>query len=398
MGQHSRQRHLAGECGSRERGGSAAANLKMLVALNLLYLIPGVVGGTETYARSLIQALAGEDDENEYVVFLSREAADLDVTPGPNFRRVVCPVVAMQRAQRYAWEQALLPVQLLRLRPDLLHSLGYVGPLAAPCPHVVTIHDVNFLGHKGRRTAVGRRAFRFFVERTAASAKRIITDSNFSGGEIVSHMNVPEHKIAVIHLAGRDIPVQPPGGAAGSAIAAGIGRPYVLAFSSLSAHKNIPNLISAFARISGSVPHTLVLVGHLPEKSAAREAMQAADDDRVVFTGYIPDSEVDSLMRGASLFAFPSLYEGFGLPILDAQLAGVPVACSSAGALPEVAGEGAVVFDPHSVDDMADSLLRCLTDGKLRESLVASGMRNARQFSWDRTARQTLEVYRAAAK
>ncbi|MGK2962854.1 MAG: glycosyltransferase family 4 protein [Gemmatimonadaceae bacterium] len=370
----------------------------MLVALNLLYLIPGVVGGTETYARSLIHALAAEDEENEYVVFLSREAADLDITPGPNFRRVVCPVVAMQRAARYAWEQAALPVQLMRLKPDVLHSLGYVGPLATPCPHVVTIHDVNFLGHKGRRTAVGRRVFRFFVERTARDAERIITDSEFSGSEIVSHMEIPREKVEVIHLAGREIPQEHGSGAAGSAIAAGIGRPYVLAFSSLSAHKNIPNLISAFGRISQSVPHALVLVGHLPEKSAAREAMQAADDNRVVFTGYIPDSEVDSLMRAASLFAFPSLYEGFGLPILDAQLAGVPVACSSAGALPEVAGEGAVVFDPHSVDDMADALLRCLTDNTLRESLIASGVRNARQFSWDRTAGQTLAVYRDVAR
>ncbi len=370
----------------------------MLVALNLLYLIPGVVGGTETYARSLIQALAAEDDDNEYVVFVSREAADLDITPGPNFRRVVCPVVAMRRAERYAWEQAALPVQLMRLKPDVLHSLGYVGPLLIRCPHIVTIHDVNFLGHKGRHSAVVRRTFRFFVERTARDAKRVITDSEFSGREIVRHMNVPREKIEVIHLAGRDIAEQQSNGAAGSAIAAGIGRPYVVAFSSLSAHKNIPQLISAFARISRSVPHALVLIGHLPERSAAREALQSADDDRIVFTGYLPDSEVDSLMRGASLFAFPSLYEGFGLPILDAQLAGVPVACSSAGSLPEIAGEGAVVFDPHSVDDMADALLRCLTDNTLRDTLVASGMKNARLFSWERTARRTLDVYRAVAK
>jgi glycosyltransferase involved in cell wall biosynthesis len=210
-------------------------------------------------------------------------------------------------------------------------------------------------------------------------------------------MNIPREKVEVIHLAGRDMPQQVGDGAAGSAIAAGIGRPYALAFSSLSAHKNIPLLVSAFARISSSIPHALVLVGHMPEKSAAREAIQSADAGRVIFTGYIPDSEVDSLMRGASLFAFPSLYEGFGLPILDAQLAGVPVACSSAGALPEVAGEGAVVFDPHSVDDISESLLRCLTDTTLRESLIASGLRNARRFSWERTARRTLDVYRAAA-
>jgi glycosyltransferase involved in cell wall biosynthesis len=171
-----------------------------------------------------------------------------------------------------------------------------------------------------------------------------------------------------------------------------------MAFSSLSAHKNIPNLISAFARISSRVPHSLVLVGHLPEKTWARSEMESAVSDRVIFTGYVPDSDVESLMRHASLFAFPSLYEGFGLPILDAQHAGVPVACSSAGALPEVAGKGAITFDPNSVDDIAMALERSLTDQTLRESLIAAGYENASQFSWDRTARQTLDVYEAVAR
>jgi glycosyltransferase involved in cell wall biosynthesis len=176
-----------------------------------------------------------------------------------------------------------------------------------------------------------------------------------------------------------------------------IGRPYILAFSSLSAHKNIARLISAFAHISTAVPHSLVLVGHLPEKTAVRSELEAVGDDRVRFTGYLPDADVEALMHGASLFAFPSLYEGFGLPILDAQNAGVPVACSSAGALPEIAGDGAVQFDPLSVDGMADALQRCLLDMDLREALVAKGHENARQFSWDRTARETLEVYKSVA-
>jgi glycosyltransferase involved in cell wall biosynthesis len=369
----------------------------MQIALNLLYLIPGVVGGTETYARSLIHALAREDRDNEYTVFLSREAADIDVTPGPNFRRIVTPVVAMQRAVRYTWEQGVLPLQLMREKPDLVHSLGYVSPLAARCPQVVTVHDVNYLGHKGRRTAFGRRAFRFFVERTVNRADRVITVSEFSRSEIVKHMHVSPDKVTVVHSAGRESADNGAASDAASGLIAAVGRPYILAFSSLSAHKNIPRLISAFARISSDVPHALVLVGHLPEKSAVRTELEAAGDDRIVFTGYLPQDEVEAAMRGASLFAFPSLYEGFGLPILDAQHAGVPVACSSAGALPEIAGEGAVIFDPHSVDDMAATLRRCLLDMDLRNRLVASGYENAKLFSWDRTARQTLEVYSAVA-
>ncbi|MEO5590696.1 MAG: glycosyltransferase family 1 protein [Gemmatimonadaceae bacterium] len=367
----------------------------MLVALNLLYLIPGVVGGTETYARSLIQALAQRDDDNEYIVFLSREAADLDVTPGPNFTRVVCPVVAMRRAARYTWEQAILPLQLMRKRPALVHSLGYVSPLAAQCPQVVTVHDVNYLGHKGRRTAVGRRAFQFFVERTVKRADRVITVSQFSKNEIVKHMDVASEKVTVVHSAGREAPAQSSPAGKGIRFAREITRPYVMAFSSLSAHKNINGLVAAFARISSSVPHALVLVGHLPEKSGVRAEIESAVDDRVHYTGYLSDADVEGLMQHASLFAFPSLYEGFGLPILDAQQAGVPVTCSSAGALPEVAGKGALLFDPLSVDDMAAALQRCLIDMDLRETLVAAGFENAREFSWERTARQTADVYRA---
>lgn len=369
----------------------------MLIALNLLYLIPGVVGGTETYARALIHALAEEDKDNEYAVFLSREAADIDVTPGPNFRRIVCPVVAMRRAVRYTWEQGVLPLRLLREKPDLVHSLGYVGPLAARCPQVVTVHDVNYLGHKGRRTAIGRRAFQFFVERTVKRADRVITISEFSRSEIVKHMRVSPDKVTVVHLAGREPADEPLSDSPPSEVVRSIGRPYVMAFSSLSAHKNIPRLVSAFARISSAVPHSLVLVGHPPEKSAVRTELQAALGDRVLFTGYLPDSDVEALMHGASLFASPSLYEGFGLPILDAHDAGVPVACSSAGALPEVAGEGAILFDPLSVDDIATALKRSLLDMDLRHSLVAAGYDNARQFSWGRTARETLDVYSAVA-
>jgi len=126
-----------------------------------------------------------------------------------------------------------------------------------------------------------------------------------------------------------------------------------------------------------------------------RAALEGAIGDRIRFTGYLPDDQVESLMQNASLFAFPSLYEGFGLPILDAQHAGVPVTCSAVAALPEVAGDGAFLFDPMSVDAIADALKVCLLDLDLRESLIEKGLRNAAKFSWDKTARETLAVYSA---
>lgn len=368
----------------------------MKIALNLLYLIPGVVGGTETYARSLITALGRLDEDHEYTVYVNRESADLDITPNRSFTRVVCPVVAMQRAYRYGWEQLVLPFQLRRLNPDLVHSLGYVGPIASHKPHVVSVHDVNYVGHSGRRTPVGRRAFQFFVERTVERAGHVITISNFSRGEIMRHLGVPPEKISVVYCAARE---ESPRDAASSTreseLVRSITNPYIIAFSSLSAHKNIARLIAAFARISSEVPHSLVLIGHMPEKSAQiRAALEKAGDDRIQFTGFIPDEDVAELMKQASLFVFPSLYEGFGLPILDAQEAGVPIACSNVSALPEVAGEGAILFDPLSVDDMAEKLKRALLDPDLREQLVRKGRENAAGFSWDMAALETMSIYK----
>lgn len=224
-------------------------------------------------------------------------------------------------------------------------------------------------------------------------ANRVITISEFSRGEIIRHLHVSREKVSVVYLAGRDHYGDAPLPPARPEIVRNVSRPYILAFSSLSAHKNVSRLIAAFARISSAVPHSLVLVGHLPEKAGVRGAIEAAGDDRIHFTGFLPDADVDALMRDASLFAFPSLYEGFGLPIIDAQHAGVPVACSSAGALPEVAGDAAVQFDPLSVEDMADTLKRCLLDMDLRMDIVAKGHRNAQRFSWHRTARETVAIY-----
>ena len=367
----------------------------MLIALNLLYLIPGVVGGTETYATSLIHALAKADTDNEYVVFVNKGAADLDITPGDNFRRVVCPFIALRRIVRYSWEQGVLPLQLRRERADVVHSLGYVAPLAAHGPHVVSVHDLNYLGHQGRRTAAGRRAFRFFVEASVRRAAHVITISEFSRTEIVKNLSVDEDKISVIHLAGRDDADTGTTARAGPSAAGAMAAPYIMAFGSLSAHKNLARLVAAFDKISDVVAHSLVLVGHLPENPVFRAELERGGSDRVKFTGYLPEEEVQALIRSASLFAFPSLYEGFGMPILDAQHAGVPVACSAAAALPEVAGEGACLFDPYSVDAIADALKVCLLDMDLRRDLVDKGYRNAARFSWDKTARETLAVYSA---
>ena len=364
----------------------------MVIALNLLYLIPGVVGGTETYAISLIDALAKADPDNEYVVFVNKGGADLDVTPAPNFRRVVCPFIALRRVVRYGWEQAVLPFQLQREKPDLIHSLGYVAPLAASGTHVVTVPDLNYIGHQGRRTAAGRRVLRFFVEQAVKKADHVITISEFSRGEIIRNLGVDKDKVTVTHLAGRETPPS-----LHSTNGAGkYPAPYIMAFSSLSAHKNLPRLVAAFHQISSAVPHSLVLVGYtMPGYSEVFDAIRDLGlGDRVVVTGWTESSEIPAFYAGASALLFPSLHEGFGLPIVEAMASGCPVAASDVYSIPEVGGEAILTFDPNDVRAMTDALERVVFRDDERRRFTRLGLERAKEFSWRESARRTAGVYR----
>jgi glycosyltransferase involved in cell wall biosynthesis len=366
----------------------------MRVALNLLYLIPGAVGGTEVYAVSLIEALAEIDDVNEYVIFLNRDGAGLLPNLPVRFRRVICPVRGTNRFARYLYEQALLPVHLYRDRVDVMHSLGYVAPLLCPCPSVVTIHDLNYHAFGSEMSPVRKNALALFVANSARSAQSIITVSTFSQKELQIHLGVPRDKTTVIYEASRfDASDRSPQVTEHLTAMYRIRRPYIIVFGGASANKNLPTLLSAYSSLSAELPHSLVLVGHLPRGVDTSMYQCGTAADRVVFTGYVPDEHVPGLLSGAELLVFPSWYEGFGLPIVEAQQLGVAVASSNAASLPEVAGNGALYFDPWSIDDMTDKIRRCLVDSDLRSRLIHRGYENSRRFSWNETARETIRVY-----
>ncbi|SMP72775.1 Glycosyltransferase involved in cell wall bisynthesis [Desulfonatronum zhilinae] len=377
----------------------------MRVGLNLLYLLPGIVGGTETYAAGLLRGLAEVEDGLEYVVFLNRESADWPLPDIPAFQRVVCPIRASSRAWRLLYEQFRLPALARRHGVDVLHSLGYVAPVLGRCPGVVTIHDMNTRGHGRSMPLFKRLALAFLVRLGAQAARQVITVSEFSRQEIHRHLGLPLERIHVVHEAPlsptsvhEEATASPVADASTNQQPRQPDAPFILAFASQSPHKNIPRLIEAFARIAPSVPHHLVLAGHLPGDGAVDRAIVRWDiAHRVRLTGYLPRPEVERLLTQAALFAFPSMYEGFGLPVLEAQAAETPVACARRGALPEVAGEGAVFFDPENVLDMAATLAHALTDEDLRHNLVAQGRLNLERFSWTEAARQTLNLYARAA-
>ena len=366
----------------------------MYIGINLLYLLPGVVGGMETYAAGLLYGLEKMAPEHEFIVFVNREAADWPLPVSPQFTRVVCPVNATNRAARYYFEQTRLPGLLRHWQVDLLHSLGYVGPVVCPCPTVLTIPDPNYMDIAHTIPLHRRLPLRVLSTQAARSAHAVITISHFSKQRLCQTLHLPADKIVVTHLAPRPEMLLTPPAAAWPDLCARyrIEEPYIVAFGGGAVHKNIPALLQAFAKLDSSLPHHLVLIGHIPP-NVDMDAQARHDAHRVIATGYIPGEHIAPLFSHADLFVLPSLYEGFGLPVLEAQQAGVAVACSTAGSLPEIAGDSALLFDPNSVADIACKIAECLANPELRRRLCQQGSANLARFSWEKTAIETLSVY-----
>ena len=366
----------------------------MRIGLNLLYLIPGIVGGTETYAAGLLYGLAQTSGAHEYLLFMNEESAHWPIPPTPNLTRVICPVRAVRRSRRYFFEQVRLPLLLKRHAVDVVHSLGYVGPLWTPCPAVVTVPDLNFIALRQTMPPAKRAVLGFFSAAAARRAREVITISQFSKRAICETLKIASNRVTVTPLGPRH-GVAPVSMVELEAVKQryGLTKPYMAAIGGGAIHKNIPRLLEALAAMKSAGPYLLALVGHLPPDVK----LAAANRRDVVAIGYIPREHLLALLSGAEVFVLPSLYEGFGLPILEAQQVGVPVVCSMAGALPEVAGEGALFFDPYSIADMADKMTLVLQSPALRSDLRQKGLANVRRYSWEQTAKDTLAVYVKAA-
>jgi len=366
----------------------------MRIGINLLYLLPGTVGGTETYAAGLLHGLAQLGNQNEILVFVNKESAEWPIPQAANFTRVICAVAATRRTRRYFFEQVSLPQMLKKHDVEIVHSLGYVGPLWTSCPAVVTLPDLNYLAIGHTMPFYKRYFLGFFSAQAAKRAKVVITISNFSKKVICKDLRIQHEKVVVTLLGPRWNDNFIPYDVVSTVKASyGISGPYMFAFAGGALHKNISRLLKAFTELKKELSCQLVLVGHLPH-----DVNPGRLSKDILVTGYIPAEHVLPLLSGAELFVLPSLYEGFGLPILEAQQVGVPVVCSTAGSLPEVAGEAAMFFNPYSIADMADKIRRVSCSPALRAALRQKGLANVRRFSWRQTARETLAVYEKVAQ
>jgi glycosyltransferase involved in cell wall biosynthesis len=357
-------------------------------------MLPGIVGGTETYAEGLVRGLASIDSSEEYVVFVNRESAGWPLPQSSRFTRVVCPINATSRLKRYAYEQFLFPRLLKKHKIDIVHSLGYVCPVFVRCPSVVTIHDLNFLALRDTLPLSKKIFLRLFATQSARRSSRVITISEFSKKEICSRLKINEKKVIVTHEAPKekaqgDISEE----WASLELKYGLHDPYLVAFAGGGKHKNIKRLIESFADVSKDCPQNLVLIGRNLSDADISDPKIQFIRHRIILTGYVPENHILPILGHADLFVMPSMYEGFGLPVVDAQAAGTAVACSAIGSLPEIAGKGAVYFDPFDIGSIASAIRGCLSDGELRSKLRLLGSENVKRFSWKETTLKTMEVY-----
>ena len=321
------------------------------VALNALFLDPAASGGPETYLRGLVPALASEFPNVRFVLFTTRRGARALRAEGweqlAGIRELPCD--EGQRGPRTIAEQLLLPVRARRGRFDVLHSLASVAPIRALVPHAITLHDLTFVRLRtfGAVTTFGMRQV---ISRAARHADAIVTGSEYSREEIHGMLGIDRERISVVHHgAGRPPSVAPADARELRARYDLDGGPVVLCVASKRPHKNQELLVRALADPALPAEATLVLAGHPEPYDAELRALAASLDvaRRVRFVDYVPDADLEGLWRLASVAAFPTRAEGFGLPVVEALARGVPVACSDIAVLREVGGEHVRLFRPR---------------------------------------------------
>ena len=371
------------------------------IALNLIFLVPGETGGMEIAARELIPALVAAAPQGmRFSAFVNREASGAGVGDlREQLPLVTVPVHARRRVQWVLGEQTLLPLMAARAKVDLVHSLASTAPLWGPFRRVVTVHDLIYARFPEAHAGLREKGMRVLVPAAARRSHRVITDSLSTRADLIDLLGLPAERIDVVPLGlGAVRRAEPLGEADVRERLRLSARRVVLSLSAKRPHKNLLALIGALARIPAAERPVLVLAGYPTEHEARlRERAQTLGvDDDVRFPGWLSDAEVEGLWAIADAFAFPSLYEGFGLPVLEAMARGVPVACSNASSLPEVAGDAALLFDANDEAAIADALRRLLAEPTLAERLRAAGRERVREFTWERTARATIDSYRRA--
>ena len=371
----------------------------MHVGLNLIYLVPDETGGPEIYARELIPALRAVAPEVRFTAFVNREAAS---SGGPWIDEIDHVEMPLRAANRLNWvrgEQLMLPRWARRAGVDLVHSLANTGPTWGAFARVTTIHDLLYMMVPEAHFGLRGRGMRVLVPAAARRSDRVIAISASTRDDVVARLHLPADRVDVVPQGVGVTTTDQAMSEAEFRDRFELGnRRVLLSVSTKRAHKNLRRLLEAHALVPGEQRPLLVLPGYpTPHEGELRElARDLGVSGDVRFLGWLTSSELEGLYAAAESFVFTSRYEGFGMTVLEAMARGVPVAASRASAIPEVAGDAALLFDPDSTEEIAGAIRSLIGDEELRARLAEAGRNRAAQFSWERTARGTLETYRRA--
>jgi len=359
------------------------------------------LAGNETYAVNLIEALAEIDQSNRYTLYVTRQSAvDRFTNRWPNFQvKRTLPHTPLVRIP------LTLSVELRKNRVDVVH-VQYTAPPRTPCALVATIHDLSFEHLPETFKRRSRAQLRLTVRRTAKKAAQILTLSEFSRRDIIETYALDPERVFVTPPAAPShfVPVTDVTELRRIRMTYGIQRDYILALGSIQPRKNLVRLIKAYESLRGVVSSEqlpqLVLAGRRgwleAETIRAAELSEARGD--ILFTGYVPDADLPAVYSGALCFAYPSYFEGFGLPILEAMQCGTPVIAGNRTSLPGVAGDAALLVDPFDQAAIGNGLVRLIKNADYRAELRVKGLDRAAAFSWKNTALLTLQAYERAAR
>ena len=365
----------------------------MRIGVNALYLIPGGVGGTEIFLRNLLDALSRIDRVNQYVIYTNSGTGKELVPNAPNFRQSRQRVNATLRPARILWEQTVLPFSVAADKLDVLLNGGFTAPVLAACPQVTFIHDMQYKRHPEYFRRIDLLFWNLLVGAAIRRSKRLVTISESARADIREYFQL-DAAVAPLGVEQRFFDLaterknQEP-------------EPLILCVSTLHPHKNIELLLRAYSAFRNKYPSMkLVLAGMrgFHAKPVERLIESLTLSDHVTITGWIPREEIYELYSRASTLVFPSLFEGFGIPLVEAMAAGIPSICANLEPMKSNAAGAALTFEPTNVDDLTNALLRITSDAELRKELCAAGQAQAQHFRWERTAAITLHELTEAAR
>ncbi len=374
----------------------------MKIGIDTLFESPAFPTGATGYMANILRCLAEIDHDNEYFLFVSRRNRHLYPLNQENFHYVTCWASNERRNLRIVTQQMQCPALVRKYGIDVFNSPGNTAPLLLPCASVLTIktmHHYHFGRDIGWQRALYRRAM---VYASAQRADAIIANSQNNRDDIVSFLSLPPERVVIIPEAVDKELFQRPISESDleeKMKSYGVSRPFILNVSSMWRYKNQLRLVEAFARLlkQQRIPHQLVLIGgsDQPEYSAELDAAirQTGLQNSIRLLGYLPHAEIIYFYRAAEVFVYPSLFETFGLTLLEAMASGTPIVASDRGSLPEILGEAGIMVDAEKVEDLAGAIAQVLGNRELRDQLVEKGYRRVQEFSWEKTAVLTRDVF-----